>query len=207
MSSPAMNPNCDSNLHRVVLFDGTGPQSRRPDFGGHENGVLTNSHRKSDMASTIPTSTHLVESTVIAAPLTTVWGLIKLAKFDQWFSALESSKSAKETSSDEVQCFDWKFKDGSTYQVKQEGHSCALVLQLRPICFFIPVRSTDCRSWTIVMANPTAIDHFIQYSVIAAEPALPYSVSSRPSPSLFTSLDRISFIYPFHRSPWPRSVT
>ena len=125
--------------------------------------------------SNIPTSTHLVESTVIAAPLTTVWGLVKLAQFDRWYSALESSKSAKDLTSEEVQCFDWIYKDGSKIQIKQEGHSCRCSLILYNLTSLI-FREARCWSREVVLTNFIAIDHFIQYSIISAEPALPYSV-------------------------------
>lgn len=75
------------------------------------------------MASTaIPTSTSVVESTVIRAPLSNVWHLIKLQNFADFWSALDKSEFVKSASSD-TDVVKWTFKDGSVTEVKQEEHS------------------------------------------------------------------------------------
>jgi len=72
----------------------------------------------------IPTSTSVSESAVIAAPLAKVWHLIKLADFSEWWSALESSSvQTSDGTNPEVDVFNWKFKDGTEFTVKQEEHS------------------------------------------------------------------------------------
>ncbi|KAI1411105.1 Bet v1-like protein [Hypoxylon sp. FL1857] len=70
----------------------------------------------------IPTSTSVVESAVIKAPLSHVWHLIKLQDFANFWSALESSQYVKGTS-DETDVVQWTFKDGTRLEVKQEEHS------------------------------------------------------------------------------------
>ncbi|BGO95745.1 hypothetical protein NBRC10512_001581 [Rhodotorula toruloides] len=67
--------------------------------------------------------TYVVESAVIRAPLAQVWHLIKLGEFSKWFSQLESSGPAPKGVSDEVDVFEWKFKDGTVLHLKQEEHS------------------------------------------------------------------------------------
>ncbi|MCJ1462420.1 hypothetical protein MMC07_001021 [Pseudocyphellaria aurata] len=74
------------------------------------------------MASTIPTSTSITESTVISAPLSAVWHLIKLQEFHRFWSKLSSSEHEKGTSP-ETDVVKWTFKDGTVYDVKQEEHS------------------------------------------------------------------------------------
>lgn len=61
------------------------------------------------MSSGIPTSTSIVESAVIAAPLSKVWHLIKLQDFSKWWSIVESVDAAKGTS-DETDVYKVKFK-------------------------------------------------------------------------------------------------
>ncbi|GAA6015775.1 hypothetical protein JCM11491_002475 [Sporobolomyces phaffii] len=68
------------------------------------------------------TGNYVVESAVIKAPLAKVWHLIKLQDFSKWWSAIESSALEK-GASDEADVFSWKFKDGTSLQVKQEEHS------------------------------------------------------------------------------------
>ncbi|KAI0120431.1 Bet v1-like protein [Hypoxylon sp. EC38] len=70
----------------------------------------------------IPTSTSVVESAVIKAPLSHVWHLIKLQDFANFWSALKSSEYVKGTS-DETDVVKWTFKDGTQLEVKQEEHS------------------------------------------------------------------------------------
>ncbi|EMR71083.1 putative secondary metabolism biosynthetic enzyme [Eutypa lata] len=70
----------------------------------------------------IPTSTSVVESAVIKAPLSQVWHHIKLQNFADWWSALKSSEWVK-GASDETDVVKWSFKDGTELEVKQEEHS------------------------------------------------------------------------------------
>ncbi|KAI0113008.1 hypothetical protein F4814DRAFT_420306 [Daldinia grandis] len=70
----------------------------------------------------IPTSTSVVESAVIKAPLSHVWHHIKLQDFNNFWSALKSSQYVKGTS-DETDVVKWTFKDGTELEVKQEEHS------------------------------------------------------------------------------------
>ncbi|KAI6083257.1 hypothetical protein F4821DRAFT_195294 [Hypoxylon rubiginosum] len=70
----------------------------------------------------IPTSTSVVESAVIKAPLSHVWHHIKLQDFSSFWSALKSSQYVKGTS-DETDVVQWVFKDGTQLEVKQEEHS------------------------------------------------------------------------------------
>ncbi|KAJ9632032.1 hypothetical protein H2203_000433 [Taxawa tesnikishii (nom. ined.)] len=74
------------------------------------------------MSSAIPTSTSVVESAVIKAPLSHVWHFIKLQDFSKFWSALSDSGYVKGTS-DETDIVQWKFKDGAQVEVKQEEHS------------------------------------------------------------------------------------
>ncbi|KAH9885519.1 hypothetical protein F4778DRAFT_760747 [Xylariomycetidae sp. FL2044] len=70
----------------------------------------------------IPTSTSVVESAVIKAPLSHVWHHIKLQNFSDFWSALKSSAFVKGTS-DETDVVVWEFTDGTKLEVKQEEHS------------------------------------------------------------------------------------
>ncbi|KAI1763924.1 hypothetical protein GGR53DRAFT_496050 [Hypoxylon sp. FL1150] len=70
----------------------------------------------------IPTSTSVVESAVIKAPLSHVWHHIKLQNFSNFWSALKSSQFVKGTS-DETDVVQWVFKDDTQLEVKQEEHS------------------------------------------------------------------------------------
>ncbi|KAI2469677.1 hypothetical protein F4781DRAFT_212475 [Annulohypoxylon bovei var. microspora] len=72
--------------------------------------------------SSIPTSTSVVESAVIKAPLSHVWHLIKLQDFNKFWSTLKSSQFVK-GASDETQVVQWVFNDGTQLEVKQEEHS------------------------------------------------------------------------------------
>lgn len=74
------------------------------------------------MSSTIPTTTSVVESAVIRAPLSHVWHFIKLQDFSKFYSALEKSEFVK-GASEETDVVKWTFKDGSVIEVKQEEHS------------------------------------------------------------------------------------
>jgi hypothetical protein len=73
------------------------------------------------MSTSIPTSTSVVESTVIKAPLSHVWHHIKLQDFSKFWSALESSQFIK--AQEETDVVKWTFKDGTVLEVKQEEHS------------------------------------------------------------------------------------
>ncbi|KAF2641970.1 Bet v1-like protein [Massarina eburnea CBS 473.64] len=70
----------------------------------------------------IPTSTSVSESAVIAAPFSDVWHLIKLQDFSKFWSNLDKSERAKEASG-ETDIVQWTFKDGTVLDVKQEEHS------------------------------------------------------------------------------------
>ena len=72
--------------------------------------------------SSIPTSTSVLESAVIDAPLTDVWHQIKLQDFGTFWSKLEKSEWVK-GSSPETDIVKWTFKDGTVLEVKQEEHS------------------------------------------------------------------------------------
>ncbi|EMF15400.1 Bet v1-like protein [Sphaerulina musiva SO2202] len=74
------------------------------------------------MSSAIPTSTAVVESTVIKAPLGQVWHHIKLESFGNWWSAIDKSEVVKGASPD-TDVVKWTFKDGTVIEVKQEEHS------------------------------------------------------------------------------------
>ncbi|KAI1260143.1 hypothetical protein F5Y18DRAFT_432493 [Xylariaceae sp. FL1019] len=94
----------------------------------------------------IPTSTSVVESAVIKAPLSNVWHHIKckfpVQNFSYFWSSLKSSEFVKGTS-DETDIVHWVFNDGAELDVKQEEHS--------------------------------TINHYITYSVITAKPELTYT--------------------------------
>jgi len=70
----------------------------------------------------IPTSTSVVESAVIKAPLSAVWHHIKLQNFSDFWSALKSSEFVK-GASDDTDVVKWTFTDGHELEVKQEEHS------------------------------------------------------------------------------------
>ncbi|TKA26606.1 hypothetical protein B0A50_04714 [Salinomyces thailandicus] len=75
------------------------------------------------MASTaIPTSTSVVESAVIRAPLSHVWHYIKLQDFSKFWSAVNKSEYVK-GASEETDIVKWAFTDGTVLEVKQEEHS------------------------------------------------------------------------------------
>ncbi|ROW01846.1 hypothetical protein VMCG_05504 [Cytospora schulzeri] len=74
------------------------------------------------MSSSIPTSTSVLESVVIKAPLSKVWHFIKLQDFSKFWSSLSKSEIVK-GANDEADVFKWTFKDGTVYEVKQEEHS------------------------------------------------------------------------------------
>jgi hypothetical protein len=73
----------------------------------------------------IPTTTEVIESAVIRAPLSNVWHLIKLQNFADFWGALESSQWVK-GASDETDVVRWTFKDGTELEVKQDEHSASL---------------------------------------------------------------------------------
>merc|ERR1712070_328063 len=65
--------------------------------------------------STIPTSTSVVESAVIRAPLSHVWHYIKLQDFSKFWSAMNKSEFAK-GASEETDIVKWTFKDGTVLE-------------------------------------------------------------------------------------------
>jgi hypothetical protein len=81
------------------------------------------------MASSIPTSTSVVESAVIEAKFSSVWHLIKLENFAQFWSALKHCEFVKGVSLD-TNIVKWVFKDGTVLEVKQEAHSVSFSLFL-----------------------------------------------------------------------------
>ncbi|KAF2664005.1 Bet v1-like protein [Microthyrium microscopicum] len=70
----------------------------------------------------VPTSSGVRESAVIAAPLAKVWHLIKLNDFPTFWSRLDKSEVVKGTSP-ETDVVKWAFKDGTVLEIKQEEHS------------------------------------------------------------------------------------
>jgi len=74
------------------------------------------------MATQIPTSTSVLESAVINAPLSKVWHLVKLEEFPNFWSKLSQAESVKGASPD-TDIVRWAFKDGTVLEVKQEEHS------------------------------------------------------------------------------------
>ncbi|KAK4504875.1 hypothetical protein PRZ48_002838 [Zasmidium cellare] len=70
----------------------------------------------------IPTSTSVVESAVIKAPLSHVWHYVKLQDFSKFWSAVSKSEYVK-GASEETDIVKWSFKDGTVLEVKQEEHS------------------------------------------------------------------------------------
>lgn len=74
----------------------------------------------------IPTSTSVLESVVIRAPLSKVWHFIKLQDFGVFWSALSKSEVVKDANN-ETDVFKWTFKDGTVYEVKQEEHSVCII--------------------------------------------------------------------------------
>ena len=93
------------------------------------------------MASTIPTSTSVLESAVIDAPLADVWHQIKLPEFANFWSKLSKSEWVK-GASEETDIVKWTFKDGTVLEVKQEEHSVRCY-GCQPLHCFI-VASTEC---------------------------------------------------------------
>jgi hypothetical protein len=78
--------------------------------------------------SSIPTSSSVRESAVIDAPLSSVWHLIKLEQFSQFWGQLKTSDFVKGASPD-TDIVKWTFKDGTILEVKQEEHSVG-----NPLC-------------------------------------------------------------------------
>lgn len=74
----------------------------------------------------IPTSTSVVESSVIKAPLSSVWHLIKLQDFSKFYSAIKTSEFVK-GASEETDIVKWTFNDGTVLEVKQEEHSVSRI--------------------------------------------------------------------------------
>lgn len=109
----------------------------------------------------IPTSTSVLESVVIKAPLSHVWHFIKLKDFSKFWSTLEKSEVVT-GASDETDVVKWTFKDGTVYEVKQEEHSVG-----RPMPFTFG---------SLYIDKPNqSINHMITYSVITSSPEVTYS--------------------------------
>ncbi|TGJ77145.1 hypothetical protein E0Z10_g10734 [Xylaria hypoxylon] len=113
----------------------------------------------------IPTSTSVVESAVIKAPLSQVWHHIKLQNFSNFWSALTSSEFVKGTN-DEADVVHWTFKDGTELDVKQEEHS----VRHTPYAIRHPPLPI---TWKLTKSQ--TINHYITYSIITAKPNLTYS--------------------------------
>ncbi|KAL9628868.1 MAG: hypothetical protein Q9164_007122, partial [Protoblastenia rupestris] len=74
------------------------------------------------MATPIPTSSSVTESSVISAPLSQVWHLLKLQDFHNFWTKLSKSEHVK-GASPETDIIKWTFKDETVLDVKQEEHS------------------------------------------------------------------------------------
>lgn len=74
------------------------------------------------MASTIPTSTSVVESAVINAPLSHIWHYIKLQDFSNFYTGMSKSELVK-GANEETDIVKWTFVDGTVLEVKQEEYS------------------------------------------------------------------------------------
>ncbi|KAK9900409.1 Bet v1-like protein [Cystobasidium minutum MCA 4210] len=70
----------------------------------------------------IPSSTSIVESAVIQAPLAKVWHLIKLKDLASWWNLVSNVEEVKD-SSNEADVYKVTYKDKSTVVIKQEEHS------------------------------------------------------------------------------------
>ena len=79
--------------------------------------------------SRIPTLTLVTESVVIFAFFSSVWYLIKLENFADFWSFLSKSKSIKGNLLD-IDVVKWSFKDRTILEVKQEAHSVCFSLLL-----------------------------------------------------------------------------
>ncbi|GAA5876859.1 hypothetical protein JCM8547_002409 [Rhodosporidiobolus lusitaniae] len=96
------------------------------------------------------TGNFVVESAVIPAPLSKTWHFIKLADFAKFYSALESSGPAPKGVSDEVDVYEWKFKDGTTLHIKQEEHS-----SLRHSISYSVITATPALTYSSVISTIT----------------------------------------------------
>lgn len=91
--------------------------------------ILSNppkTHQTIVMSQAIPTSTSVVESAVIKAPLSHVWHYVKLQDFNKFWSAISESQYVK-GASPETDIVKWSFQDGTVLEVKQEEHSVRIV--------------------------------------------------------------------------------
>ncbi|KAI9726467.1 MAG: hypothetical protein M1828_001289 [Chrysothrix sp. TS-e1954] len=120
------------------------------------------------MSSSIPTSTSVVESSVIPAHLSKVWHLIKLQTFHQFWPALKSCEEVKSGTSNEVDVIRWTFKDGTVQDVKQEEHSSLnhyitySIITSQPALTYTSVLSTV-RCYEVT-SGPHAGGTFVQWS-------------------------------------------
>ncbi|TQN70543.1 hypothetical protein CSHISOI_04956 [Colletotrichum shisoi] len=119
-------------------------------------------------SSTIPTSTSVVESAVIKAPLSHVWHFIKLQNFQNFWSALKGSEAVK--AQEETDVVRWTFKDGTVLEVKQEEHSASFFLGSFPATTH---RTAGGDQETT--GERCTINHYITYSVITSQPELSYT--------------------------------
>ena len=121
------------------------------------------------MSSAIPTSTSVVESAVIRAPLSHVWHFIKLQDFSKFYSALEKSEYVK-SANEETDVVKWSFRDGTVLEVKQEEHSVRTNRDNHSFREGVETTWNDGLIWC-----PQSLTHSITYSVISSQPALSYT--------------------------------
>jgi hypothetical protein len=69
------------------------------------------------------TSTSVTESTVINASLSSIWRLIKLKEFGNFYTGITKSESVPSTADGETDIVKWTFKDGTVLEVKEEEYS------------------------------------------------------------------------------------
>ncbi|POS72938.1 hypothetical protein DHEL01_v208669 [Diaporthe helianthi] len=129
-------------------------------------------------SSNIPTSTSVLESVVIKAPLSQVWHFIKLQDFSKFWTALSKSEFVK-GANDEADLVRWTFKDGSIYEVKQEEHSVRTHRGVATPPHLKLVRLGCERPANMLHerthARTQTIHYTITYSIITASPGLTYS--------------------------------
>jgi len=111
------------------------------------------------MSPEILTSTQVVESTIVDAPLWRVWDLVKLENFSKFYSGIGKSECIQPCC-DGADVIRWTFHDGMVIEVKREEYSVSLCRDTLPI--------NNLRS--------QAIEHQLAFSIISCQPyKLPYS--------------------------------
>jgi len=70
----------------------------------------------------IATTSEVIESAVIRAPLSHVWHFIKLLEIPKFWSLIKKAEHVKGVSYD-TDVVRWTFKDGNVVEVKQDEHS------------------------------------------------------------------------------------